>query len=44
MTFSIEPGAYFPGRFGVRLEDVAIVGERGGESMTHSPRDLRIVR
>jgi D-alanyl-D-alanine dipeptidase len=29
MTFSIEPGIYLPGRFGVRLEVIAAVGANG---------------
>jgi Xaa-Pro aminopeptidase len=31
MAFSIEPGIYLPGRFGVRLEIIASVGARGAE-------------
>lgn len=30
MCFSIEPGIYLPGRFGVRIEDIATVTETGG--------------
>jgi len=43
MAFSIEPGAYFPGSFGVRLEDVVIVTEGGAKPMTEAPRELRAV-
>ena len=32
-VFTIEPGAYLPGRFGVRHEDVWIVGEEGGSRL-----------
>jgi D-alanyl-D-alanine dipeptidase len=31
MVFSIEPGIYLPGRFGVRLEIIACVGRSGAE-------------
>jgi Xaa-Pro dipeptidase len=31
MVFSIEPGVYLPGRFGVRLEVIAAVGKNGAE-------------
>jgi Xaa-Pro aminopeptidase len=27
---SVEPGIYVPGRFGMRLEDIVIIGEDGG--------------
>ena len=29
MTFSIEPGIYLPGRFGVRIEDIAVIDSDG---------------
>ena len=31
MVFSVEPGIYLPGRFGVRLEVIATVTAKGGE-------------
>jgi Xaa-Pro dipeptidase len=31
MTLSDEPGLYFPGRFGVRLEDVVVITESGAD-------------
>lgn len=31
MTLSNEPGLYFPGRFGVRLEDVVLITEGGAD-------------
>ena len=43
MAFSIEPGVYFSGSFGVRLEDVVIVTGGGAKSMTEAPRELRAV-
>jgi Xaa-Pro aminopeptidase len=30
MVFAVEPGVYFPGRFGVRVEDVYAVTDGGG--------------
>ena len=35
MVFSIEPGVYLPGRFGVRVEDLVIVTADGCEILNH---------
>jgi Xaa-Pro dipeptidase len=40
MCFSIEPGVYLPGRFGVRIEDCVIVQESGPLILTRFPTDL----
>lgn len=40
MAFSIEPGIYLPGRFGVRLEEIVIVTRDGCEVLSELPRDL----
>jgi Xaa-Pro aminopeptidase len=44
MVFSIEPGIYIPGRFGIRLEDIVILREDGPEILSSLPRDLHIVQ
>lgn len=45
MAFSIEPGVYLTGRFGVRIEDVAIVAADGRcEALNRVDRSLAIVR
>ena len=36
MIFSIEPGVYLPGKFGVRVEDLVIVTETGCEVLNLS--------
>ena len=43
MVFSIEPGVYLPGRFGLRLEDIVILREDGPEIFSEMPRDLTVV-
>ncbi len=40
MVFSIEPGIYLPGRFGVRLEDLVAVNPEGGTTLNHLSREL----
>ena len=34
MIFSIEPGIYLPGKFGVRVEDLVVITEDGCEVIT----------
>lgn len=43
MCFSVEPGVYLPGRFGVRIEDIVTVTQDGGRRLNDSARDLRVV-
>jgi Xaa-Pro aminopeptidase len=43
MVFTIEPGIYLEGRFGLRLEEVVILHEDGPEVLSRLPRDLRVV-
>jgi Xaa-Pro aminopeptidase len=43
MTFSVEPGVYFDGRFGIRIEDIVAVTDDGVERLNRSTRDLRLV-
>jgi Xaa-Pro aminopeptidase len=43
MTFSVEPGIYLPGRFGVRIEDIVAVTATGAEVLNRSSRALRCV-
>ena len=43
MAFSVEPGIYLPGEFGVRIEDIVVVGESGPVLMNTAPTTLTIV-
>ncbi|MFB7933098.1 aminopeptidase P family protein [Streptomyces sp. NPDC056039] len=40
MCFSVEPGVYLPGRFGVRIEDIVTVTEDGGRRLNTTSREL----
>ena len=43
MTFSVEPGIYLPGKFGVRIEDLVAVTEDGCETLNALSRELRVI-
>ncbi|MFI9204940.1 aminopeptidase P family protein [Streptomyces sp. NPDC053048] len=43
MCFSIEPGIYLPGRFGVRIEDIVACTESGARRLNNTSREMRIV-
>lgn len=43
MTFSVEPGVYIPGRFGLRLEDIVAVTDDGVERLNTVERDAVVV-
>jgi Xaa-Pro aminopeptidase len=38
MVLTVEPGIYLPGEFGVRIEDLAIIGTDGLEILTTTPK------
>jgi Xaa-Pro aminopeptidase len=37
-VMTVEPGIYLPGRFGVRIEDIVLIGEEGVDVLTGSPK------
>jgi Xaa-Pro aminopeptidase len=43
MAFSIEPGIYFPGRWGARVEDIVVMTDEGALSVNNRPHELIVV-
>jgi len=43
MVITIEPGAYVPGKWGVRIEDVVVVTPSGCEVLTPTDKELVVI-
>jgi Xaa-Pro dipeptidase len=43
MAFSIEPGIYLPGKFGIRIENCVTVTDKGALAFTKFPREMIIL-
>ena len=44
MAFSIEPGFYVDGRYGARIEDIAVCTDDGLEVLNNTPRELVVLQ
>lgn len=42
-TFSIEPGIYLAGRYGIRIEDIVAISNGAGERLNNFSRDLQVI-
>jgi Xaa-Pro dipeptidase len=42
-AYSVEPGIYVPGRWGMRLEDIVVVTESGPQSVNHADHNLVVL-
>lgn len=42
MTFTIEPSIFWPGRVGVRVEDIILCTEDGGVKLNEHPTTLTV--
>src|SRR5215203_3902996 len=43
MVFSDEPGVYFSGQFGIRIEDTVVCTAAGGRRLNEATRELRVM-
>jgi Xaa-Pro aminopeptidase len=43
MVFSDEPGVYFPGKFGIRIEDTVVCTADGGRRLNEATRELTVM-
>ena len=44
MLITVEPGVYFPGKFGIRIEDTVLVNKTGATPLTKSGTMLDFVK
>jgi Xaa-Pro aminopeptidase len=42
MVFTVEPGIYLTGRYGIRIEDTVLITETGPRRLTRGSRPLQV--
>jgi Xaa-Pro aminopeptidase len=43
MTFTIEPGIYLPGKFGIRIEDMVVMGEKEAMPLNKLGKEIYVI-
>ncbi len=43
-VFTVEPGLYLEGKFGIRIEDMAVASEKGLDVLTEFPKELILIK
>lgn len=43
MSFSVEPGIYLPGKFGIRIEDIVVVGDEGADILNRFSKEITVI-
>jgi len=44
MAFSVEPGIYMQNKFGMRIEDIVLIGEDGPEILNHFTKEIIVIK
>ncbi len=44
MSFSIEPGIYLRNRFGMRIEDIVVIGEKGPDILNNFSKEIIVIK
>jgi len=44
MAFSIEPGIYIPNKFGMRIEDIVVIGVDGPEVLNNFTKEIILIK
>jgi Xaa-Pro aminopeptidase len=42
-AYSVEPGIYVPGKWGMRLEDIVVATDNGPQAVNHANHQLVIL-
>jgi len=44
MAFSVEPGIYMQNKFGLRIEDIVVIGADGPEILNHFTKEIIVIK